>query len=563
MTIKGSPQDLLAVLKRAAEYNPTRGIRLFQVGQEVEYLLYQQLYQDVGRIASSLKNLLNITPGERIGVILPTSADFVRAFFGVIAAGGVPVTLPAPFRFSSSIRYVQRIYGALTRSQIHRVLGDKKLIKILGEASGCPDYSIQVLTVSNLLLEDFTTYSELVENNPAFIQYTSGSTSDPKGVILTHKQILANLEAIRHGLKMEHKDVVCTWLPMFHDMGLVGCLLSSIYTQIDLLLMAPDDFIRNPLYWLKLFEPYQATLSPAPNSAYLRCAEQIKEEDIKTLDLSSWRSAMNGSEQIDSLTTKKFIDKFQIAGFHPEAMMPVYGLAEATLAVTFPPIDRGIHSVFTRRSLIGEKIVDIVSPDNPDAKEVISVGYPVKGIEICLFEDNGTPISTKNKIGEICIRGDSVTKGYDFDEQATNSAFREGWFATGDLGFFHQDELYITGRRKEVIIVHGQNYYAHDIELVVKELEGFKIRNAMAISVENKGTESLVLFVVTNEVDTEKRKQFISIIREAVSLSLGISPLDVIFLKQNEIPLTSSGKLERHKGLQLYESHTKALMYLA
>jgi acyl-CoA synthetase (AMP-forming)/AMP-acid ligase II len=321
--------------------------------------------------------------------------------------------------------------------------------------------------------------------------------------------------------------------------------------------MPPDDFIRDPLYWLNLFGSYQVTISPAPNSAYLRCAEQIKAEDIQRLDLSSWRSAMNGAESIDPLTMRKFFNRFKIAGFRAEAIMPVYGLAEATLAVAFPPVERGMRSIWTRKSLIGAGIVEEISPDDLDAKEIISVGYPVKGMEIRLHDSNGIRININDRVGEIYIQGDSVTEGYDFDPQATSSAFQAGWFATGDLGFFHQGELYITGRRRELIIVNGQNYYAHDIELVVKQLQDISCQYVMAIGVENEGTQSLVLLVETREIYIDKQKQIISSIREAISLSLGISPANILLLKPNEIPRTSSGKLERHKGLEFYESHTR------
>lgn len=380
---------LVDLLRQAAIRRPNRGVRLFRSGHESESVSYEELYEDAGQIASALMNRISKVRYERVALLFPSSGDYLRAFFGVLAAGAVPVPLPSPLRFSTPKRFAERICGALLQSRIRIVIGSEKMIPILRAVVASLNINATILSITDLRLEKSPDWSELSPHDPALIQYTSGSTASPKGVILTHGQILANLDAIGHTLNLRDDDIGCSWLPLFHDMGLIGCLLGAVYGAIDLLLMPPEDFILDPLTWLFLIHRYRATLSAAPNSAYFYCARRMAQHDAKTLDLSCWRVAMNGSEMVDAATIRDFMKQFQPVGFRPEAMLPVYGLAEASLAVTFPPLERGVRSVWVRRITLSQGIVQLSEPGGIDSREVVSVGRPVTGMEICLLGRDG------------------------------------------------------------------------------------------------------------------------------------------------------------------------------
>lgn len=557
------PSNLLEVLEISANSPLKKGVRFFKDGQQYSYLSYQDILFQAGCLAGELRNYYKINNLERIAITLPTSPEYVVAFFGVLVAGAVPVTLPYPSRIIASQKYISRIEGATTQSRIRYIIGDKKVAKVFNNESCSANHQdievipIEYLQKLNVPLDGLNT--SINGSFPALIQYTSGSTSAPKGVVLTHQQVIANLDAINCGLGLVSDDICCSWLPLFHDMGLIGCLLGSIYSNIDLLLMDPIEFIRDPLNWLRLFDSYKATVTAAPNSSYLRCVQKVDSAQVKLLNLSSWRIAMNGSEPVDLEIINNFYQHFRDTGFNLKAFMPVYGMAEASLAVTFPPVNREHISVNLNRELLGEGIVKIAFSKVEDVKidntwrQVISVGYAVKGIEICILSKNTDLTKEECILGQICIKGDSVTSGYDFDEIITEKAFFNGWFCTGDVGFIYKTELYIVGRIKDVIILNGCNYYANDIENIISQLSGIIPQGIMAFSLKKQGKENLVILAetYTSYLEHEKEKM-ISLIKQTLSSSLGITPYDVVFFGKGKLPRTSSGKLQRHRGTDLY-----------
>jgi acyl-CoA synthetase (AMP-forming)/AMP-acid ligase II len=517
----------------------------------VEHLSYAELYEDAGRIAGGLSDRHGELRGERIALVFPTSGDSLRAFFGVLAAGATPVPLPPPLRFSSPERFGERIRGALCQSRIRLLLGSEKVVPILEALAAVLGLPAHVHSLADLR-QRCPAWQELAPQDSALVQYTSGSTAAPKGVVLTHGQIVANLDAVHRALAMQANDVCCSWLPLFHDMGLIGSVLGSMYGAIDQLLMPPDDFAREPLAWLRVVSSYRATLTVAPNWAYGQCLDRIGPDEAKRLDLASCRVAISGAEMVDAAIARRFAARFQPAGFRPEAMLPGYGLAEAGVAASFSALERGVQSVWVRRSALSGDVVQLAPPGAADAREVVSVGKPVPGMEIDVVVSDGH-VGSEGRTGEIVIRGPSVTSGYDRDAHATDAAFREGWLRTGDLGFLLDGELYVTGRSKDVIIIRGQNIYATDVAALAAQVDGVWSRNAMAIGVPTGGTEGLVLLAETRARDAGRRRAIAGAIRETVSSILGATPLDVVLLRPGELPRTSSGKLERHKGVSAYE----------
>ena len=545
-----SPQTLLDVLRSAAGRRPDGGVRVFRGGDEVERLTHAELLEQAGRIASGLLDGPGEAGGRRIALVFPNSSEFLQAFFGTVAAGAVPVPLPPPLRFSSRQRYGQRVQGALLRSRVGCLLTTEKLLPILRALVAALGLRTRVLSLA-AVRRGLPSWAPVAPDDSALIQYTSGSTAAPRGAVLTHRQVVANLGAIRRGLDMREGDVSASWLPLFHDMGLIGCFLGALSGAIEQLLAPPEDFVRDPLTWLRVMTRHAATLMTAPNWGYSHCAQRIGPEQARTLDLSRVRVALNGAEMVDRGTTEAFTTRFRVAGFRAEAMLPVYGLAEAGLAVAFPCLGRGVKSVRVRRHPLGEGVVESARPDEADTREVVSVGRPVDGLEISLLGADGEGLS-ENRVGEILVRGASVMAGYDEDPTATRAAFHEGWLRTGDLGFRLDGELYVTGRRKELIIVRGENLYAHDVEALTVEVPGVWARQAMAVGVPGDGTEELVVFAETRTRGPARCDVIVRAISESVAGTLGIAPRDVVLCRPGELPRTTSGKLERYRGAEIY-----------
>jgi len=544
------PQTILDVLRSAASRRPGGGVRVFRGGCEVERLTYSGLLDRAGRIAGGLLERLGDADGQRIALVFPNSGEFLQAFSGTVAAGAVPVPLSPPLRFSSRQRYGERILGALLRSRVGCLLTTEKLLPVLRALVASIGHPARVLSLGDLP-GGFWGWAPVAPDHPALVQYTSGSTASPRGAVLTHRQVVANLGAIRQGLAMKEDDVSASWLPLFHDMGLIGCFLGALSGAVDQLLATPDDFVRDPLAWLRIMSRHGATLTTAPNWGYAQCAERVGPDDARTLDLARLRVALNGAELVDRATIESFAKRFGVAGFRAEAMFPVYGLAEASLAVAFPPLGRGVTSVRVRRRALGEGVVELAEPEAADAREVVSVGRPVDGLEIALLGADGGPLFD-GRVGEILVRGASVMAGYDRDPEATRASFHEGWLRTGDLGFHLDGELYVTGRLKEMLIVRGENLYARDVEARVAAVPGVWAGQAMAVGLPADGTEGLVVFAETRIRDSGWRNAIVRAISEAVAGTLGIAPFDVVLLRPGELPRTTSGKLERYKGADLY-----------
>lgn len=544
------PRTLLDVLRQTATRRPGGGVRVFRGGGEVEHITYAELLDQAGRIAVGLRERLEDPREERVALVFPNSSESLRAFFGTVAAGAVPVPLPPPLRFSSRERYGARIRQALVRSRIRCVLTTAKLLPLLRAVVFSLGLRSLVLSLADLG-QGRPSWTSIAPDDPALVQYTSGSTASPRGVVLTHRQLIANLRAIHHGLSLREADVSASWLPLFHDMGLIGCFLGALSGGADQLLAPPEDFVRDPLGWLRVMSRYGATLMTAPNWGYSQCARRVGPGEAGSVDLSRLRLALNGAETVDLGTTRAFAERFEVAGFQAKAMLPVYGLAEAGLAAAFSRPGLGVKSVRVRRRALGQGAVEPAAPDEADAREVVSVGTPVEGLEIGVHGAEGEPLP-EGRVGELVVRGASVMAGYDRDPIATRAAFNRGWLRTGDLGFCLAGELYVTGRQKDVIIVRGENVYAHDVETLAAGVPGVWEGQALAIAFPGDGTERLVLFAETRRRDPGWRRVIARSITEAVAGTLGIAPHDVVLLGPGTLPRTTSGKLERYKGVELY-----------
>lgn len=537
--------DLITVLADNADESSGRGIRLIRDEHEVERIDYAQLYVEAGQVARGLQQC-GVRPGDRVGIALPTTVDFARAFFGILAAGAVAVPLPPPLRFASLEIHLRRIALILRQSDIRVVLSNEPFGRLCEPVIGGPNGEFDIVAIEKIRAGE-ARYVPVDPDQPALVQYTSGTSTDPRGVVLSHANLLANVKAIGSGLGLTDDDVGVSWLPLFHDLGLIGQFLTPILHDLETVLMPPEEFLRDPGAWLRAISRYRASVATAPNSGYAHALRRTTPDQVAELDLSNWRLAINGAETIDGQTLRDFAHRFAPAGFRFEAFFPVYGLAEGALAVTFPALGTPARSTWVRRAALSEGIADYVAPGTPDARELVSVGVPVRGAEVRITDDEGAQLGD-DTVGEIQIRGTSVMRGYESNEQASNAVVcAGGWVSTGDLGFRQHGELFIAGRKKEMIIAFGQNYYASDIESIAGTVAGIASHGVLATSMPAaESGEGLLVFVETKETDASARKELVGQVRLAISSALGLTPTEVVLVDRGRLPRTSSGKLRRY-----------------
>jgi len=405
----------------------------------------------------------------------------------------------------------------------------------------------------------------------ALLQYTSGSTGDPKGVTLTHANLLANIRSIGEAVQLTSEDVGVSWLPLYHDMGLIGAWLSLLHFATPLVVMSPLAFLTRPERWLWAFHKHRGTISAAPNFAYELCVRKIADKDIEGLDLSSWRAALNGAEPVNPETLERFEQRFAQYGFRREAQLPVYGLAEATLAVTFPPLDRGPRVDLVNREVFTAQGRAEPALDDPAAIAFVSSGKPVPRHDVSIVDDSGNEVADRTE-GFLWFRGPSATSGYFNNRAATQTLFPAGepvhgefaWVNSGDRAYRAEGEIFVTGRVKDIIIKGGRNLYPHEVEELAGHAEGIRKGCIVAFGLkdEGSGTEKLVVVAESRESDPARRRAITAAVTHEISAGLGLPPDRVELIPPGSIPKTSSGKLRREETRQLYIAGTLSMKKL-
>jgi fatty-acyl-CoA synthase len=497
---------------------------------------------------------LGIAPGDRIALIAETGPDFAAAFFGAIYAGAWPVPLPLPTSFGGRGAYVDQLKLQLGSCDADLFLVPADLAEMASDAAG------------RIPVRDWATLTELEQSDSdlpsaepdavAYLQYSSGSTRFPHGVAITHRGLLDNLHAHGIGLDLRDSDRCVSWLPWYHDMGLVGCLLSPLALQVSCDYQKTEDFARRPLAWLDIISRNPGTtVSYSPTFGYDICARrmssQTRAED--RFDLSRWRIAGNGADMIRPDVMQAFVDAFDGAGFHASAFCPSYGLAEATLAVSLMPPGEGIRMELVEETeLSGGECEGEERPRRYRA--VVNCGMPVKGMEVEIRAEDGTPLPDRG-IGRIFVRGRAVMVGYFRDEESTRACLSDdGWLDTGDMGYMSGGYVFIVGRAKDMIIINGRNYWPQDIEWAVEQLPGFKSGDIAAFAITGpSGEETPAVLVHCRVSDPEERGRLRDDIRARVHAITGITPV-VELVPPRTLPRTSSGKLSRTKARSLYLS---------
>jgi acyl-CoA synthetase (AMP-forming)/AMP-acid ligase II len=491
-----------------------------------------------------------VRPGDRVALVYPTGTAFFDAFFGALFAGAVPVPLYPPVRLGRLDEYHERIARELAAVGAALLLADPRLVTLLGRgvARALPPLGIAAL-------------AELPDAPPlalagrpeelALVQFSSGTTVEPKPVALDHRALLYQARSL-NALWPERDGVRPTgvsWLPLYHDMGLIGCVLPALEMPTVLTLLPPELFAARPALWLRALSETGAAVSPAPNFAYSLAAERIRDDELEGVDLSGWRVALCGAETVVAGTLARFAARFARWGFRAEALTPVYGLSEAALAVTFPPLGRGVLSRrYARATLAGEgrAVAD------PDGAEIVSVGAPLPGFALEVRGARGEPLAER-RVGRIHVAGPSLLREYLGAPAATAAALSGGWLDTGDLGFLDGGELYLTGRAKDALIVNGRNHSPAEVEHALDALDGVRRGCVAAVShrPEEAPTERLLLFV-------ERRKGAPPGLDEALAercraqvlAATGLAVDRVIVLAPGSLPRTSSGKIRRGETLR-------------
>jgi 1-acyl-sn-glycerol-3-phosphate acyltransferase len=550
--------NLLDVLAAHVRDHPDRPhVYLWRNEQEEDCLTYGELDQ-AARIAAFGLVQKGVEPGDRVAIMLPTSLAFFQAFFGVLMCGAVPVPIYPPLRRAQVEDHLRRQAGILRNAEAVRLVTDEQTRRPGRLLEGLVPSLKGVHALSELASygAPLSTPVRAATEDTALIQYTSGSTGDPKGVVLTHANLLANIRAMGRILEASSSDVFASWLPLYHDMGLIGAWLGSLYYGAAANIMSPLAFIAKPARWLWAIHHHKATLSAAPNFAFELCLKRIADADIGGLDLSSLRTVVNGAEPVSPSTISRFTERFRQYGFAPEALAPVYGLAECSVGLAFPPQGRKpIIDRIERGALSESAIAKPAVPGDANAMEIVACGQPLPGHQIRIVDATGHEAPERTQ-GRLEFRGPSATKGYFNNPERTRALFHDGWLDTGDLAYIAEGDVYLTGRVKDIIIRAGRHIWPQELEDVVGGLEGVRRGCVAAIAATDKasGTERLVVVAETRLTDASGRADLTHRILDATAAIVEAPADEVVLARPRAIPKTSSGKIRRAATRALYEA---------
>jgi 1-acyl-sn-glycerol-3-phosphate acyltransferase len=508
------------------------------------------------RVAAGLQHH-GLEAGQSVAIMLPTCPEYFPVYVGILRAGGVPVPIYPPAHLAQVEEHVRRHVGILCNAGavLLVTIPEARVVARLLQAH-VPSLRAVVSAQELLQSGDSLTPVPVVAQDVAFIQYTSGSTGDPKGVVLTHANLLANIRAMGQAIGLRRDDVFVSWLPLYHDMGLIGAWLGTLYFGIPLVVMSPLTFLARPIRWLQAIQAYRGTLSAAPNFAYDLCIAKIADEELAGLDLSSWRLAFNGAEMVWPETLTRFGRRFAPYGFRPEALTPVYGLAECSVGLAFPPSGRGpLIDHVQRASFMYTGRAVPAGCDQASALSLVSCGPPLPGHELRIVDSSGRELDERQE-GRVEFRGPSTTRGYFNNPRATAQLFRDGWLDSGDRGYLAGGEVFLTGRVKDIVIRGGRNIYPHEVEEAVNEIPGVRKGCTVIFGSPDpaSGTERLVVLAETREQGQRERQQLREAINKAVVNVLGEPADQVVLAPPQTVLKTSSGKLRRSATRALFEA---------
>ena len=548
-------QTLIEALEYHVERQPERLTVFLYEEQKEKPLSYRAIWDGAMRYAARLADA-GLAPGQTVAIMLPTCAEYLYCFYGVLLAGGIPVPLYPPARLTTIEDHMTRHVGILKScgASIMVTIPEAKPLAWLLRA--------QVESLRSVLVPaDFSDAAPAFApvrgraGHIGFLQYTSGSTGNPKGVVLTHANLLANVRAMGKAARTTQEDVFVSWLPLYHDMGLIGGCFATMYLGFPVVLMSPLAFLSHPSSWLRAIHRHRGTISGGPNFSYELCLRRIHDGDLEGLDLSSWRFAFNGAEPVSPETMTAFSERFARYGFNRTSMAPVYGLAECTVGVAFTApgspwrMDLLDRDVFSRT---GEAV--LARPDDPSALKVVGCGHVIEGHDLRVVDAAGLELPDRNE-GHLQFRGPSATSGYYRNPEATKTLFQGNWLNTGDRAYLSEGMVYITGREKDIIIRGGRNISPYELEEAVGDLPGIR-RGCVAVfgSMDPaSGTERVVVLAETREREVSLHESLRKKINELSMSFIGAPADDVVLAPPHTVPKTSSGKIRRVAAREYYE----------
>ena len=490
--------------------------------------------------------------GDRVALVVPEGEHFIPAFLGALWGGLIPVPLYPPVSLGKLDAFMDALVGILNIARPRVLVTTERVGKVLWSAVGRIASIEKVITTEELAKDagSFPAAADVRDDEIAFLQFTSGSTALPKGVMVTHGSLAANCRAIiREGLEADGaKDKAVSWLPLYHDMGLIGFVIAPVWYRISVVFIPTMSFIKNATLWMETIHKHRATLSFAPNFAYALVTKRAKPEQIARWDLSQMRVFGCGAEPINPGTMRAFLQAMSPAGLKPDALLPCYGMAEATLAISFVPLDEPLQTdrIDAERYHADHEAAPV---SNGSAfLEVVSCGRTFVGHEVTVQDDDGR-ILPERHIGGICFRGPSLTAGYWENPEATQAAFRDGWLHTGDLGYKVGDRVFVSGRIKDILIVNGRNYHPQGIEWLVNEIPGVRKGSSVVFTRPGAASEEIVVAAEARADDAAALKAQI-VARVSEEFQLAVS--DVALVPPGTLPKTSSGKLQRRKTREQY-----------
>jgi fatty-acyl-CoA synthase len=542
----GDALDYAAQGKRGLNFHDPRG-------QLARAYPYSELRRDALDMARRL--IANgVAPGDRVALIAETGAEFAAMFFGCIYAAAWPVPLPLPTSFGGRDAYVDQLAVQMKSADPKLLFYPNELEAMACDAArinGVPSKSWTAFAAEDA---PDTQLPTATGQDIAYLQYSSGSTRFPHGVAVTHHALLNNLAAHSHGMNLQPTDRCISWLPWYHDMGLVGCFLSPVANQVSTDYLKTEDFARRPLAWLDLISRNSGTtLSYSPTFGYDICARRVSSQThpSERFDLSRWRVAGNGADMIRPDVMQAFLDAYAEAGFKASAFLPSYGLAEATLAVSIMPPGEGISVELVEES---ELSGITATPDQPKKyRAIVNCGKPVRDMAVEVRTEDGRVVPERT-IGKIWASGPSIMHSYFRDEISTSACLKHGWLDTGDMGYMSNGYIYVVGRAKDMIIINGKNHWPQDIEWAVEQLPGFKSGDIAAFAITTAGGEETpAVLVQCRTTDGAERTRLRDTIRDKVRAITGMNCV-IELVPPRTLPRTSSGKLSRAKARNLYLS---------
>ncbi len=521
-------------------------------------MTYAELAKAARAVAAGLVER-DILPGDRVALMLPTGPDFFAAFFGILYVGAVPVPIYPPMRLSQIEDHLRRQAGILRNAGARMLVtmseGRRLSVLLRGQVE-----TLSAITSVADLAATPTAAAQLPPitdpGSTALIQYTSGSTGDPKGVVLSHANLLANIRAMGRVMEASSADVFVSWLPLYHDMGLIGAWLGCLHFAAPLYVMSPLSFLVRPESWLWAIHRFRATLSAAPNFAFELCLNKINEADLKGLDLGSLRMVANGAEPGSVETMRRFIARFREYGFRPAAMAPVYGLAENAVGLAFPPTGRQpIVDRVDREALSRRGVAEQARPDDPRPLEMIACGHPLPDHEVRIVDEVGQEVGERRE-GRLEFRGPSATSGYFRNEAKTRELFHHGWLDSGDRAYMAGGDVYITGRVKDIIIRAGRHIYPQEIEEAISNISGIRKGCVAVFGVTDRasGTERVVILAETRATAETTRAALQARAYEVATDIAGAPPDEIVLAPPRTVPKTSSGKIRRSAAKEMYET---------